>query len=239
MTYCDDPAVVLRPGSLDGPSANTLVPIVVEKSGRGERSYDIYSRLLRDRIVFLAGTIDDDIANLIIAQLLFLSNEDSKTDINFYINSPGGSVTAGLAIYDTIQFLRCDVATTCVGLAASMGAWLLAAGKKGKRYALPNSRVMIHQPLIGGVMQGTATDLAIEAKEMIRLRQRMFEILSAHTGQTVEKIHKDCDRNLWLEADEAIAYGVVDKKLGRLEPSNPGHGSDMAPPSGETEAPDQ
>ncbi len=164
MNYCDDPAVVLRPGSLDGPSANTLVPIVVEKSGRGERSYDIYSRLLRDRIVFLAGTIDDDIANLIIAQLLFLSNEDSKTDINFYINSPGGSVTAGLAIYDTIQFLRCDVATTCVGLAASMGAWLLAAGKKGKRYALPNSRVMIHQPLIGGVMQGTATDLAIEAK---------------------------------------------------------------------------
>ncbi|MGC8624174.1 MAG: ATP-dependent Clp protease proteolytic subunit [Phycisphaerae bacterium] len=239
MNYCDDPAGVLRQGLPDGPSANSLVPIVVEKSGRGERSYDIFSRLLRDRIVFLAGTIDDDIANLIIAQLLFLSNEDSKTDINFYINSPGGSVTAGLAIYDTIQFLRCDVATTCVGLAASMGAWLLAAGKKGKRYALPNSRVMIHQPLIGGVMQGTATDLAIEAKEMIRLRQRMFEILATHTGQTVEKIHKDCDRNLWLEADEAIAYGVVDKKLGRLEPSAPGRGSDMAPPGGETEAPDQ
>ncbi len=239
MNFSDDPATVVRQVMRDGASANTLVPIVVEKSGRGERSYDIFSRLLRDRVIFLAGPIDDDIANLVIAQLLFLSNEDSKTDINFYINSPGGSVTAGLAIYDTIQFLRCDVATTCVGLAASMGAWLLAAGKKGKRYALPNSRVMIHQPLIGGVMQGTATDLAIEAKEMIRLRQRMFEILASHTGQTVEKIHKDCDRNLWLEADEAIAYGVIDKKLGRMEPPAPGHGGDLAPPGGDTEAPDQ
>jgi ATP-dependent Clp protease protease subunit len=239
MNFSGDPATVVRQAMQDGASANTLVPIVVEKSGRGERSYDIFSRLLRDRVIFLAGPIDDDIANLVIAQLLFLSNEDSKTDINFYINSPGGSVTAGLAIYDTIQFLRCDVATTCVGLAASMGAWLLAAGKKGKRYALPNSRVMIHQPLIGGVMQGTATDLAIEAKEMIRLRQRMFEILASHTGQTVEKIHKDCDRNLWLEADEAITYGVIDKKLGRMEPPAPGKGGDLAPPSGDTEAPDQ
>ena len=239
MKFSSDPATRLRQAMSNGPSANTLVPIVVEKSGRGERSYDIFSRLLRDRVIFLAGPIDDDIANLVIAQLLFLSNEDSKTDINFYINSPGGSVTAGLAIYDTIQFLRCDVATTCVGLAASMGAWLLAAGKKGKRYGLPNSRVMIHQPLIGGVMQGTATDLAIEAKEMIRLRQRMYEIMAEHSGQTVEKIHKDCDRNLWLEVDEAIAYGVIDKKLGRMEAPAPGRGGDMAPPGGDTDAPDQ
>ena len=240
MKFSSDPASVVRQTLKNEPSANNLVPIVVEKSGRGERSYDIFSRLLRDRIIFLAGPIDDEIANLVIAQLLFLSNEDSKTDINFYINSPGGSVTAGLAIYDTIQFLRCDVSTTCVGLAASMGAWLLAAGKKGKRYALPNSRVMIHQPLIGGVMQGTATDLAIEAKEMIRLRQRMYEILAEHSGQTVDKIHRDCDRNLWLEAEEAIAYGVVDKKLTRMiEPTAPSRGGDLAPPSADTESPDR
>ena len=239
MKFSSDPASVVRSTMHTEPSANNLVPIVVEKSGRGERSYDIFSRLLRDRIIFLAGPIDDDIANLVIAQLLFLSNEDAKTDINFYINSPGGSVTAGLAIYDTMQFLRCDVSTTCVGLAASMGAWLLAAGKKGKRYALPNSRVMIHQPLIGGVMQGTATDLAIEAKEMIRLRQRMYEIMAEHSGQSVEKIHRDCDRNLWLEADEAIAYGVIDKKLGRMEPPQLGSGGDLAPPSADTESPDQ
>ncbi|MGC8541009.1 MAG: ATP-dependent Clp protease proteolytic subunit [Phycisphaerae bacterium] len=240
MKFSNDPASVVRPTMQLDPAANNLVPIVVEKSGRGERSYDIFSRLLRDRIIFLAGPIDDEIANLVIAQLLFLSNEDSKTDINFYINSPGGSVTAGLAIYDTMQFLRCDVSTTCVGLAASMGAWLLAAGKKGKRYALPNSRVMIHQPLIGGVMQGTATDLAIEAKEMIRLRQRMYEILAEHSGQTVDKIHRDCDRNLWLEAEEAIAYGVVDKKLTRMiEPTSPTRGGDLAPPSADTESPDQ
>lgn len=239
MKFSSDPASVVRNAMHNEPSANNLVPIVVEKSGRGERSYDIFSRLLRDRIIFLAGPIDDDIANLVIAQLLFLSNEDAKTDINFYINSPGGSVTAGLAIYDTMQFLRCDVSTTCVGLAASMGAWLLAAGKKGKRYALPNSRVMIHQPLIGGVMQGTATDLAIEAKEMIRLRQRMYEIMAEHSGQSVEKIHRDCDRNLWLEADEAIAYGVIDKKLGRMEPPQLGRGGDLAPPSADTESPDQ
>ena len=148
----------------------SLVPIVVEKSGRGERSYDIFSRLLRDRIIMFAGGVDDNEANLIIAQMLFLSNEDSKTDISFYINSPGGSVSAGLAIYDTMQFLRCDVATTCVGMAASMGAWLLASGTHGKRSALPNARIMLHQPLLGGVMQGTATDLSIEAKEMLRLR---------------------------------------------------------------------
>ncbi len=217
-----------------------LVPIVVEKSGRGERSYDIFSRLLRDRIIFLAGGVDDDSANLIIAQMLFLSNEDSKTDVNFYINSPGGSVTAGLAIYDTMQFLRCDVATTCIGLAASMGAWLLAAGKNGKRFVLPNSRVMLHQPLIGGVMQGTATDLSIEAKEMLRLRQRMYEIMAKHTNQPIDKVHKDCDRNLWLEAGEAVAYGVVDKMLDRMpEDSGIKGASDLAPPGGDTEAPDQ
>src|SRR4051812_28968236 len=224
-----DPRLV-RQEMLNNPMGN-LVPIVVEKSGRGERSYDIFSRLLKDRIIFLAGGVDDDSANLIIAQMLFLSNEDSKTDIQFYINSPGGSVTAGLAIYDTMQFLRCDVATTCIGLAASMGAWLLASGTKNKRSALPNARIMLHQPLIGGMMQGTATDLSIEAKEMLRLRRRMYEIMSKHTGQTVEKVHKDCDRNLWLEADEAVKYGVVDKKLDRMPaPQTAGKGGDLAPP---------
>jgi ATP-dependent Clp protease protease subunit len=222
--------LLVRQEMLNHPTGN-LVPIVVEKSGRGERSYDIFSRLLRDRIVFLAGGVDDDIANLIIAQMLFLSNEDSKTDIQFYINSPGGSVTAGLAIYDTMQFLRCDVATTCIGMAASMGAWLLACGTPGKRSALPNARIMLHQPLIGGVMQGTATDLSIEAKEMLRLRQRMYEIMAKHTGQPVEKIHKDCDRNLWLEADEAVKYGVIDKVMTKLPVVTPGKGGDLAPPS--------
>ncbi len=239
LKFSGDPANVIREAYLNSPTANTLVPIVVERSGRGERSYDIFSRLLRDRVIFMAGPVDDEVANLVIAQLLFLSNEDSKTDIHFYINSPGGSVTAGLAIYDTMQYMRCDVATTCVGLAASMGAWLLAAGRKGKRFALPNSRVMIHQPLISGVMQGTATDLSIEAREMLRLRTRMYEIMSFHTGQTVEKVHRDCDRNLWLEADEAIAYGVVDKKLERMPESPVVRGSDLAPPDGTTDSADQ
>ena len=234
----DNPLRV-REEMLNNPQGN-LVPIVVEKSGRGERSYDIFSRLLKDRIIFFAGGVDDDTANLIIAQMLFLSNEDSKTDIQFYINSPGGSVTAGLAIYDTMQFLRCDVATTCVGLAASMGAWLLASGTAGKRSSLPNARIMLHQPLLGGVMQGTATDLSIEAKQMIRLRQRMYEIMAKHTHQTVEKIHKDCDRNLWLESDEAVKYGVIDKTMTKLVSANPGKGGDLAPP-GEagTESSDQ
>jgi ATP-dependent Clp protease protease subunit len=236
MASIHDNPLRLREEMLNNPTGN-LVPIVVEKSGRGERSYDIFSRLLRDRIVFLAGGVDDDSANLIIAQMLFLSNEDTKTDIQFYINSPGGSVTAGLAIYDTMQFLRCDVATTCIGLAASMGAWLLASGSAGKRSALPNARVMLHQPLIGGVMQGTATDLSIEAKEMLRLRQRMYEIMAKHTGQPMEKVHKDCDRNLWLEADEAVAYGVVDKKLTRMPAvSGGGKGGDLAPPGSSPDA---
>ena len=190
-----------------------LVPIVIEKSGRTERAYDIYSRLLKDRIVFLGGAVDDTSANLIIAQMLFLSNEDTKTDIHFYINSPGGSITAGFAIYDTMQFLRCDVATYCVGQAASMASVLLAGGKAGKRFLLANNRVLLHQPLLSGQLIGPATDLDIEAQEMLRLRARLYEILAKHTGQTTEKIEKDCDRNLWLNAGEAIEYGLADRIL--------------------------
>lgn len=190
-----------------------LVPIVVEKTGRGERAYDIYSRLLKDRIVFLGGPIDDESGNLIIAQMLFLSNEDSKSDINFYINSPGGSVTAGLAVYDTMRFLRCPVATYCIGQAASMGAILFTAGQKGKRFMLNNSRILLHQPLISGVLEGPATDLDIQAKEILRIRSRIYEILSYHTGRSLEKITADCDRNLWLEAKESIEYGLADEIL--------------------------
>jgi ATP-dependent Clp protease protease subunit len=190
-----------------------LVPIVIEKAGRGERAYDIYSRLLKDRIVFLGGQIDDDSSNLIIAQMLFLSNEDSKSDVHFYINSPGGTITSGLAIYDTMRFLRCDVATYCVGQAASMGAVLFAAGKSEKRFILSNSRVLLHQPLVAGVMTGVATDLEIEAKEILRLRARLYDILAEHTGKAAEQIEKDCDRNLWLDAQEAISYGLADRIL--------------------------
>jgi ATP-dependent Clp protease protease subunit len=190
-----------------------LVPIVIEKSGRGERAYDIYSRLLKDRIIFISGPIDDISANLVIAQMLFLSNEDSKSDINIYINSPGGSITAGLAIYDCMQFVRCDVATYCVGAAMSMAAVLLAGGKMGKRFLLANNRVLIHQPLISGELVAPATDLDIEAKEILRLRERLYKLLAQHTGQTAEKIEKDCDRNLWLDAEEAIKYGLADRIL--------------------------
>ena len=190
-----------------------LVPIVIEKSGRTERAYDIYSRLLKDRIVFLGGPLDDVNANLIIAQMLFLSNEDTKKDIHFYINSPGGSITAGLAVYDTMQFLRCDVATYCIGQAASMAALLLAGGKSDKRFLLANNRILLHQPLIAGQLIGPATDLDIEAQEILRLRARLYEILSKHTGQTTEKVEKDCDRNLWLDAAEAIDYGLADRIL--------------------------
>jgi ATP-dependent Clp protease protease subunit len=186
---------------------------VIEKSGRGERAYDIYSRLLKDRIIFLGGPVDDDVANLIVAQMLFLSNEDSKADIHFYINSPGGVITAGMAIYDTMQFIRCDVATYCIGQAASMGSVLLAGGSKNKRFILKNGRVLLHQPLISGLMQGPATDLEIEAREILRIRQRLYEVLANHTGQDHDKIEKDCDRNLWLEAGEALNYGLVDKVL--------------------------
>lgn len=193
-----------------------LVPIVVEQTGRGERSYDIFSRLLKDRIIFIGGQVTDEMANLVVAQLLFLSNEDPHTDINIYVNSPGGSVSAGLAMFDTMQFIRPDVATYCVGLAASMGAVLLAGGTQGKRYVLPNSRVLIHQPLISGVLTGPATELDIEAQEILRLRQRLYEILAGATGKGVEEIERDCERNKWLDADEAVTYGCVDKVLQQM-----------------------
>jgi len=205
------------------PENQHLVPIVIEKTGRGERSYDIYSRLLRDRIVFIGGAIDDEMANVIIAQLLFLSNDAPRADMSLYINSPGGSISAGLAIYDTMRFIRCEVATYCVGMAASMGAMLLAAGSSGKRFVLPNSRVLIHQPLIRGVLTGPATELDIEAREIIRLRKRLYEILSHHTRQSIEQIEKDCDRNKWLNADEAVQYGCVDQILERM-PAAPAKG---------------
>jgi ATP-dependent Clp protease, protease subunit len=194
-------------------TSNTLIPMVIEKSGRGERAYDIYSRLLKDRIILLGGPVTDESANVIIAQMLFLSNDDPKTDIQFYINSPGGSVSAGMGIMDTMKFLRCDVATTCIGMAASMGACLLAAGTKGKRNVLENSQVMLHQPLIGGVMQGPATDLGIEAAHMLRLRDRLYKLMSGFTGKTKEAIHRDFDRNKWLFAEEAVEYGCADKVL--------------------------
>ena len=190
-----------------------LIPYVIEKTGRGERMYDIYSRLLNDRVIFLGGGVNDDAANSIVAQLLFLSNEDAKSDIHFYINSPGGSISAGLAIFDTMQFIRPPVATYCIGLAASMGAWLLAAGEKGKRHVLPNSSVLLHQPLLGGVISGQATDLEIQAENMLKTRQRMYEIMQERTGKDIEQIARDCDRDLWLDAEEAVEYGVVDKIL--------------------------
>ncbi|MEQ9454470.1 MAG: ATP-dependent Clp protease proteolytic subunit [Phycisphaeraceae bacterium] len=194
----------------------SLIPMVIEKTGRGERAYDIYSRLLKDRIVFLPGPVTDESANLIIAQLLFLSNEDAKSDIHFYINSPGGSVSAGLGVYDTMQFIRPDVATYCIGVAASMGAVLMMAGTAGKRYMLPNSRSLVHQPLMGGVMQGQATDLSIHAKEMLRTRERLYKVMSHHTGKDYEQIAKDCERDFWLDAEESVKYGVADSILTHL-----------------------
>src|SRR5512146_442164 len=188
---------------------NFLVPMVVEQTGRGERGYDIYSRLLVDRIVFLGTPVDDMVSNLIIAQLLFLQMTDPKKDIHLYINSPGGSVTAGLAVYDTMQFLTCDVNTYCIGQAASMGAVLLAAGTKGKRYGLPNARIMIHQPW-GGV-QGPASDVEIRVRYMLRLKQRLNSIISKHTGRAIEQVEKDCDRDNFMTADEAKLYGLVDE----------------------------
>ena len=188
-----------------------LVPMVIETTGKGERAYDIYSRLLKDRIVFIGTPIDDVIANLIIAQILFLNMEDPGKDINVYVNSPGGSVTAGLAIYDTMRFVKCDVATYCLGQAASMGSLLLAAGTKGKRYALPNARVMIHQPW--GGTQGTASDIHIQAKEILKLKEQLNQILVHHTGQTIEKIEKDTDRDYFMSAEEAKNYGIVDQVI--------------------------
>ena len=188
-----------------------LVPMVVEQSPRGERAYDIYSRLLRDRIIFIGTPIDDIISNLIIAQLLFLQNEDPDKEISIYINTPGGSVTAGLAIYDTLQFVKTPVATYCVGQAASMGALLLCAGTKGKRFALPAARIMIHQPWGGA--QGAATDISIQAKEILRLRETLNEVLVKHTGQSMEKIEKDTDRDYFMSAEEAKTYGVIDEVI--------------------------
>ncbi len=193
----------------------TLVPIVVEQTGRGERAYDIYSRLLKERIIFLGTPIDDNVASLVIAQLLFLEAEDPEKDIYIYINSPGGIVTAGLAIYDTMQYIKPDVVTTCIGQAASMAAILLAAGTKGKRFALPNSRIMIHQPM-GGV-QGQATDIDIHAREILKIRERLNQILAERTGQPIEKIAKDTDRNFFMSAEEARDYGLIDEILVRRE----------------------
>ena len=188
-----------------------LVPMVVEQSGRGERAYDIYSRLLKERVVFLVGPVNDVTANLIVAQLLFLESENPDKDIHFYINSPGGSVSAGMAIYDTMQFIKPNVSTLCIGQAASMGAFLLAAGEKGKRYCLPNSRVMIHQPL--GGFQGQASDIEIHAREILYLRSRLNDMLAKHTGQSLERIEKDTDRDNFMSATAAVEYGLVDKVL--------------------------
>ncbi len=193
------------------PMALNLVPMVVEQTGRGERAYDIYSRLLKERIVFLVGPVEDHMANLVVAQLLFLESEDPDKDIYLYINSPGGAVTAGLSIYDTMQFIKPDVSTLCIGQAASMGALLLAGGAPGKRYCLPHSRMMIHQPL--GGFQGQATDIEIHTKEILRIRDRLNKILAHHTGQPLEKIQTDTDRDFFMGAEEAIEYGLIDKML--------------------------
>lgn len=200
------------------PKMNTLVPMVVEQSNRGERAYDIYSRLLKDRIIFLGTAIDDSVANLVIAQLLFLYAEDPDKDISLYINSPGGSITAGMAIYDTMQYIRADVSTICVGLAASMGAFLLAAGAKGKRFALPNAEILIHQP--SGGAQGQATDIEIHAKRIVRIREKLNKILADNTGQSIEKIKEDTERDRFMDAEEAKAYGIIDDLLMRI-PANP------------------
>jgi ATP-dependent Clp protease protease subunit len=193
------------------PQALGLVPMVVETSGRGERAYDIYSRLLKERVIFLVGPVNDATANLVVAQLLFLESENPDKDISFYINSPGGSVTAGMAIYDTMQFIKPDVSTLCVGQAASMGAFLLTAGAKGKRFTLPNSRMMIHQPL--GGFQGQASDIEIHAKEILFLKQKLNDMLAQHTGQSIERIERDTDRDNFLSAEAAVEYGLVDKVL--------------------------
>jgi len=206
-------------GAYDAPGGDTqalgLVPMVIETSGRGERAYDIYSRLLRERVIFLVGPVNDSTANLIVAQLLFLESENPDKDIFFYINSPGGSVTAGMAIYDTMQFIKPSVSTLCIGQAASMGAFLLAAGEKGKRYCLPNSRVMIHQPM--GGFQGQASDIEIHAKEILFLKQKLNNMLAHHTGQSIEQVERDTDRDNFLSAEAAVEYGLVDKVLTRRD----------------------
>ena len=194
----------------------TLVPIVIEKTGRGERAYDIYSRLLNDRIIFCGGPVGDQMANLIVAQLLFLANEDSTADISIYVNSPGGSVTAGLGIVDTMRFIPNDVATFVIGQAASMGSVIACSGTEGKRYCLPNSENLMHQPLLGGVLEGQATDLEIEARHILRMRDQIYNIYNARTGKSLEQIAEDCERNNWLTAEEMVEYGLADKVLERL-----------------------
>jgi len=198
-----------------GPQGLGMVPIVIEQSGRGERAYDIYSRLLRERVIFLVGPVMDQTANLVVAQMLFLESENPDKDISFYINSPGGSVSAGLAIFDTMRFIKPDVSTLCMGIAASMGAFLLAAGTKGKRFALPNSRIMIHQP--SGGAQGQASDVEIHAREILYLRERLNRLLAEATGQDVERIARDTDRDNFLSAEDAVSYGLIDKVLARRE----------------------
>ena len=207
-----------RIGAGNAPQGLGLVPMVIEQSGRGERAYDIYSRLLRERVVFMVGPVNDQTANLVIAQMLFLESENPDKDISLYINSSGGSVSAGLAIFDTMHFIKPDVSTLCVGMAASMGAFLLAAGAKGKRFSLPNSRVMIHQPL-GGV-QGQASDIEIHAKEILALRDKLNKILSERTGQSLETISRDTDRDNFMSAEDALQYGIVDKVLTHRESSD-------------------
>ena len=192
---------------------STLVPIVIEKTGRGERAYDIYSRLLSDRIIFMGGPVTDEAANIVVAQLLFLTNEDAKADINLYINTPGGSVTAGLGVIDTMRYVPCKVATYIIGQAASMGSLIACSGNEGKRYTLPHAKNLMHQPLLSGILEGQATDLEIEAREMLRLRDIIFEIYADRTGQTAEQVAEDCERNKWLNADEMIEYGLADKIL--------------------------
>ncbi|MDG2053411.1 MAG: ATP-dependent Clp protease proteolytic subunit [Phycisphaerales bacterium] len=198
-----------------------LIPIVIEKEGRGERAYDIYSRLLKDRIVFLAGPVTDASTNLIVAQMLFLANEDPEADINLYITSPGGSVTAGLGVIDTMNFIPCDVATFIIGQAASMGSLIACSGAPGKRCSLPNSKNLMHQPLLGGVLEGQATDLEIEAREILRLREVLYGIYADATGKTVKQVGKDCERNFWLDAPQMEKYGLVDRVIDRLIPENP------------------
>jgi len=200
-----------KPDSTFNPQGLNLVPMVVEQTSRGERAYDIYSRLLKERVIFIVGPIEDYSANLVVAQLLFLESDNPDKDINIYINSPGGSVSAGLAVYDTMQFIRCDVSTMCVGQAASMGALLLAAGEKDKRYCLPHSRVMIHQPL--GGYQGQASDIDIHAREILKIRAQMNEIFAFHTGQSVEKISEDTERDNFMDPQQALEYGLIDKVL--------------------------
>jgi len=195
------------------PTALGLIPMVIEQTSRGERSFDIYSRLLKERVVFMVGPVEDQMANLIVAQLLFLESENPEKDIHLYINSPGGSVTAGMSIYDTMQFIKPDVSTMCVGQAASMGAFLLAAGARGKRYALPNSRIMIHQPL--GGFQGQASDIEIHAREILKIKETLNRLLAEHTGQPLERLEKDTDRDNFMDASAALAYGIVDKVLDR------------------------